>query len=474
MQHQLAFSQMNMLFLKVLIFCLSLIQSVFCLTHRHCGLPDNGSNLLNGRRGSVRFSVELKKDVLLWEQMSQDGLRIQNCTKLSSKEILISIRGASLDISDYVTDSVFVIQDNEWPELCKFPESEFKLDAHDPMLFFAILAVNVSNATKDNVLLSLISTSGRLAVPSVNVFLPSAEVVQKSKTDPIIFGSLQDTISSKTVGLIDDTKSMDELTFLVQPGVQAETYSLFEATVDNFRFRRLSTLQVEWEQSFHANASTRLTASIHYEGIDKERLYYKDVAGLSYMLKIPFVGTLRVRGYKYLDFVQSIITDENVTAYMLTTTENIFKVSAALETGDLSIESLLPTDLYNTGDAILDFQGLENYRFGLSGFIGYTFGLSIDISLGQKSYSAGLELSSGLQTSMEAAVSPFHPTNQTSVSNQVCNTCHQIRTHTSVVGKDLKSSTFKNGVFQREKTHIETLFEISIPQICLFPVDCAP
>lgn len=465
---------MNMLFLKVLIFCLSLIQSVFCLTHRHRGPPGNGSILLNGRRGPVRFSVELTKDVLLWEQMSQDGLRIQNCTKLSSKEIIISISGDSLDISDYVINSVFVIQDNDWPELCKFSESEFKLDAHDPMLFLAISAVNVSNATKDNVLLSLTSTHGRLAVPSVNISLPSVEGVWKTETDPFIFGSFQDTISSKAVGLIDDIESMEELTFLIHPGVQAETYSLFEATVDNFRFRRLSTLQVEWEQSFHANASTRLTASIHYEGIDKERLYYKDVADLSYTLRIPFVGTLRVKGHKYLDFVQSIITDENVTAYMLTTTENIFKVSAALETGDLSIESLLPTDLYSTGESILDFEGLENYRFGLSGFIGYTFGLSIDISLGRKSYSAGLELSSGLQTSMEAAVSPFPPTEQTSVSNLVCNTCHRIRTHTSVVGKDLKSSTFKNGIFQREKTHMETLFEIPIPQTCLFPIDCAP
>lgn len=445
------------------------------LTHRHVGPTGNEDHFLTGRVGKAAFSVELKKDVLLWDELAQDGVRISSCRKAGDRQVQIELQAAHLDKADYVLGTAFAISVEDLELHCRKFSTVAGVSAKDPVSFFIIRrAQHQAQGNGHTVSLRMKRVHGSEVVPACHVKKIPAEanvpISSRIQFDGHRETALQTKVSQLELLPEIPLTNPDVNLNSIFPGSSIKTLATMDASIDNFSFTRLFSLEVQWMQAVKTNMTSRLTATSSYRVTDTREIFRREIDQFSE--RVPFFGTFRVTAFKKMDVVQSIEIDENVDAFVAATNENQALVTAKFSSQTLSIESLLPSGFGSGGEGTVDFGRVVKHEFGITGFYGVVPGVSIVASFAGRRYEAVVDVSIGLEASVKKQTPPFPPMTGVSRTFGVCEKCHGIRVNAAVVGKDLQTKLFEDGVLEDQETHLKSLFRFDLANICALEQPC--
>lgn len=471
-----------------------LVLSCSGLSFLHRG-PKNGEKvILNGRHKSIGFSVQIKKDLLIWDELLEHSAKISACST-SGSNVQFDLHGPSLESSDFRTGTAFVINKEHFQTECHKFESEHSTG--DSIHFFTIKSAKFQH-TKKGLLVSLVlkSTHGSQVVPHGTYMkldrtqrhFRSSEIeflqydptvvqtVKKSqpkKTNRQVIGNIIDTNPIPTFPTPNIPNPNVENSVVVIPGVTINTTARLDASVGKLSFDRSLKLDVSWEQTLNIDYASRLTAKQKYIATDRKQVYRREISDFYYYRRILFLGTIEVKGYAIMDLTVSVSIDQQIDAYVAATHENIMKVSARLSSAALSIESLTPAGFENAGDAVIDYEKAILDEFGITGFYGYEAGIELNGNVFRDKYQVRTTVALGLEADYRRRFPPFQPISEAEGSSfGLCKTCHLVEAKGKIVGKDLKSKLFQDGKLRKEKVHTSSLFDIPLATVCLLESPC--
>lgn len=464
--------------MNVRIAVLVLLSATFALArkHRHLGPTDTESSSLYGRVASVAFRAELKKDVVLWDELQREGSSIISCHSHQYELVNVKMQVPNLDLSDYEVNTAFVISIDDWEKKCGKPEKIHAIDHEDPVLFFNIMHAIGKKTDPHFISVHMKMVSGSTVAPSFEV-VPIPKNHPSAHIFPEFHLSAENFLNPRSTQLIDPGMPLqdpDVTDFSIFPGATVMTYANLDASVGRLTFKRSFSLEVEWEQSIRANISSLLTAVSAYRAFNVKAIYRKKLSDFSYSTKVPLLGTLELEAHKKMDLSQAISINEASKVFVSANHEDVLRVSAKFSSRELAIEKLLPPGFGSSGAGRIDFGEVASHNFGLDGFIGYHPGLELSLRLGSiKSYSAVIDFSVGLEASLTRQFPPFPPLQDSSgVSVGSCSKCHEFRLKSSVVGKNLQSKLFEDGKTEKEKVHDASLFKFDLATVCALSADC--
>lgn len=440
-------------------------------THRHLGPKGGEKVFLKGHDKKQTFSVELKKDVILWDQLLQDGVQIKSCSVQNTAFVHIELNGYQLDKSDYVTETAFVINAEDWNVKCaELPQSSV-IDSADPVHFFSI---REAHFVKRNTVVSLQMkrVPGAEVIPSGEIIMSPGGSADKNETKTMFAAVKIDGPSvlpvprsaKQSIGSDPDINIVT-----VFPGVTVSTLAELDASIGKLSFERILKLELSWEQSFYVNVSSRFTASTFYSATNTEEIYRRILPDFSFSRRIFLLGRIELEAFKSLELMHSVSIDTNVDAFITATHENLIRISAAFSSRNLDIERLVPPDFGSSGDADVDYDSVLQRETGIDGFFGYRAGVGVLLSGAGLKFQVFTSARLGLQATLRKKFPPFPPT---SGANSACDTCHGLETGLSIIGRDLQTKIYQDGEIRNEKVHDSTLFDLSVPTVCALSTPC--
>lgn len=487
----------------LIVFFLSLT-TVTALTHRHLGPRANESDFtLRGRMTTAHpnnsefantksthvqildISVKLKKDVILWDEVQADGIKITSCFQNVSRQVVnMELTGAQLDLSDYEKGSAIVIQAEDWTKYCRRVKLFPKVIPGDDVLFFLI--EKVSKSPYDfRVQLELKNAFGSDVAPVVTVQFVGTGKSSSPSSERLVFED-NPSINYTSHFLNPSDSVFEEISLLtssrqtvsqihqnnIVPGAQIFTSAKLEGSINKFRFTRLFRLEAEWEQNIKADIKSRVMARSTFRASDTREIYRRMLPDVSFSTSIPFLGTLRLTSFMKLDFIQEVAMDSGLDAMITATNENILKVNANFQSGVVRADSLLPPSFGSSGSSVLDFGNVTRQELGLSGFFGYRPALSLELTLGSERAVGDAGAKMGLQAQVQYRNPPFPPDTVGGATFGNCNTCHKQRGSVSIIGKDLETRVIRNNVLESQRIVESSLFNIRTGTLCTLTEAC--
>lgn len=466
---------------------LHFVLSVSAFSFLHPG-PENGEKaFLNGRHGSVQFSVEIKRDVLLWDELSAHKTKITRCSTLQRDSVELDLSGSALKISDFKLGVSFVISKDHFESACRKLQQDH--DRSDPTHFFLIKEAKF-RSTGSNPVFSLVlkSVHGSQVAPSgrftqlknrqkykkmANIEFYETKTAMKPsmKRQPAKYyrRTVRQNIADE---IIIPNPDVENNVFVV-PGVSVNTTARLDASVGDLKFERISSLTIVWEQTLFIDYASRLSAEAQYKGEDRKRIYRRRIRDFSYSRRILFLGSININAYVTLDLVLSVAIDQQIDAIVSASHENVMQVSARLSSPALSIDSLIPPGFENSGNAIIDYESAVLDEFGITGFYGYEPGIEIIGNVLNDNYLVQTTIALGLQANFRRKFPPFQPLPPGSKRTfGSCDTCHMVRASGEIVGRDLKTKIFEDNKLEDEKIHDSSIFSIPLATACLLEAGC--
>lgn len=435
----------------------------------------------NGKRDApyfVNYAAELKKDVLVWDELKQDELRITECSRHSDTlNASIRIAGSQLDPSDFKLGASFVINVDDWEENCQPVEPASGIDEADDALFYVIEEVS---KTEFEVFCRLRIVSGRTVVPNVEIEVsevPSA-MSDVSRTVPVSHKTVTAKSNPRQKSLHNDT-----LPSVSRPGLSfSKSIKLFDggslsarasisADVEKFRVRRLFKTELQWEQRLRASADLELKISKKFDGATGGELYRAAIPNFGFSARIPFVGRVSAGAFVLVNWFAEIEVDTRVT----------MRFSAAHELRQIAQARVLPPKFSSRnlpvprsrGNSTFEFEKELSFELGVRGFVGLRPAVSVEITLGKWGVGGNVGAKVGVEASIRARSPPFTPfTSRSVLKLGNCNTCHRLQGELSIRGKDLAIQLMRNNKVEKEVVLVNMLFKIPLGTLCALPASC--
>lgn len=128
--------------------------------------PDSNSARTSVEPILVEYSIELKKNALVFDDLERDGVQITSCSRdVESSQASIAMTGTNLDASDFQYGAVFVINVEDWENNCGPVLPMTGIDEEDDALFYGIRFARVRG---DSVWMSMEIISGEDVIPSID------------------------------------------------------------------------------------------------------------------------------------------------------------------------------------------------------------------------------------------------------------------------------------------------------------------
>lgn len=489
---------------RPILLCLFLTAYVDAITHLHKGpqavgetfvlhgfthgsAPDFSSRydskLYTQFDHTVRFSVDLKSNVILWEELEDDNIALSSCVRhANNHDVMIDLVGKNLDTADYGQGTAFVIDLGHWERLCGSVPSLRGINRKDPVLFFKINNITVMHAFP-KIRLGMNAISGSDVAPSVRFDVieqplkhhtqkryvfhdsPAFEAISRMLGAPI--GSLPSGGSSDSTsgsGIVSE--------FAVFPGANISVSGHVEGTIKNVRITRLFDLELGWEQSLKADLSSRFVASRRYRASNEREVSRKPIRKASSSGRIAFFGRYQFNAFTVVDVVQQVEADAGVDAFLRASHENLQAVTASFASNEVDTESLLPPDTGSYGSLNINFDKVIHHHVGISGFYGTRPGIVAEASFAGFSLVGKYTATLGLEASMQKRFPPFTPLRSHGKTLGNCKKCHGLQGRASVKGKDLQYFVHENGVLKKHKVLDHSLFEKELTTVCAFTQVC--
>lgn len=476
-------------------------------------LPTTGRSIIENvqradaptTRRIVDFALHLKRDILIWNELKQDGGTLHRCGLAAvSKSAGLVVSGKEIDASDFRKGVVLVLDAEDF-ELClnrplpRLPG----IDAADNQVFLSIN--KVYSRPGGRVRLTATVVSGRNVVPKVDFAVhdrpePEAEAAMHAKVEfedephsrwsaHFAMPYTSDRTVSNSSLALPTTSRLSLYKKDIDIGSNAKLEIRVDANVDvqRFRFTRLKGLQFEWEQELSASISTSLVTENNILSSRKRtgELVRWYIPKLSFKVSIPIIGKLKTGGFIGVNWVSQL--------YVKTSASLSF--SATYSRKELVKAQLLPPrySMYSRGSKSsgrgdVNLNGSGGVGLTLSGFYGVRPVVGIGLTYTRKklkwrrwrfrfvkttkSLSGELGADIGLQVTAGLKYPPYPAYTGSGLKVGVCSACHSVRGTLDLKGKDFGLQTVKNGVVKSETIFKRNLFEIRLGTLCVLRQVC--
>lgn len=435
-------------------------------------LDTDPSNSDDGLPRIVEISARLMKDVLLWDELKEDGVTIKQCARnTASGRARITFRRSGLDLSDLQVGSSFVISVKDWKAQCSLVLPRAGIDENDDVLFYTIKKVK----KRRNVgILIMEITSGKDVIPSVRFNIRTAtEADQEGRTRKIEF--YDDDNSVRDMALQRNGHKNISLPVLSRPSVSfSESVEIFPAvtlsvessldvSISNFELVRASSITVKWEQEINAMAGVELSVNedVPTQEVSGE-LFKQFIPGFGLGIDLPLVGSFGFGATVTVDWIAEFGADTTVTASYDASYNLRQQVEAEVGNARItSVESLLSDPNSATGS--FNFGEELSFSIGIDGFIGLRPSISVEASIGSNSVSVDVGAKVGLQADVDVMFpTPFQPVSSSRPLG-MCDKCHHVRGAVNFVGTDLEAAS---------QVLVSSLFEVNVGTLCAVVVAC--
>lgn len=431
----------------------------------------------------IRFAAQLKRDVIVWDELQQDALRITACSRHpATRTATVRIQGSALDPSDFRVGAAFVISVEDWEQNCANVEPVLGIDEADDALFYVIEDVSVAGS---EVSCQMSIVPGRDVVPTVEVDVHNTPAVKAGVPQRSVFfdddtGALQ-ALARQDYG--QNIRQNDSLPVVERPSVSfSRDVRLFDggflkvdasisADINRFKIKRFFKTEVQWEQSLRASANAELNIDKQFEGSTGGEVFKKPIPKFGFSAKIPFVGRVRAGAFVEVAWVAELEVDTKVKIRFNAVHHLRQIVDARIAPPRYSSRNLpVPS---SSGTSSFSFGENNEVDVGVIGFIGLRPAVSVEVSLGSKGVGGNVGAKVGVEAATQAKSPPFAPlTSHSGLKLGNCNACHYLRGSMSVKGKDLAAQLVKNNKVEKEFVLVAELFEIRLGTLCAISATC--
>lgn len=494
---------------------LAVLPFVDCMTRCHPGPSDENevavihghtlSDVVDGpTRGRyvVDFDVHLKKDLVIWDELQQDGIEIVSCImKPKSRRIVIEIMGDKLDPTDFAPGVVFSIEESDLALGCMQPVPPLvirEIGDEDPYLFYHIAKMEIVD--EKSVALIMDRIPGSEVVPVVDISVHEEEASQSqvnAMKNFIIDGESVESTSARTADpftgsdkyLMSTSRTVSSFTKEVKlaKGVKLDVDAKLNVKFQNFRLVRVGKLRFEWDQKL--KGSLRATLEVDREIFEKDgsgKLRRFFLPGLSLRAGIPLVGSLKAGAFLGINWVADISVSAKTRLNFYARYRRREHVTATLSSLSYTAENLQRVQKDGDHETEISTGGKFNLRlngfFGLRPSIGVGIvyskkkvlfqGFKIRVVTEEKGIDGNVGGSVGLQVKAKVKTPAFKPYKGIDGRIGVCDKCHSVRGSVFFTGKDLTVQTIINGEVVTEEEVEKSLFKIRLGTVCVVEQMC--
>lgn len=444
----------------------------------------------------VKFDVELKRDIVVWDELKTDGVHITACSSEGRNgEASLGLRGKMLDMSDYSDGTAFVIDVDDWERRCGEVKPMKSIDSSDQYLFFIIIDGVKSKGKQVN--LQLRRVPGSKVAPKVDFEVMRDVEIEEGMIpndlcldDDPNFAAIDESLmgTSRSYILSNSTLLPYEERFLalrksfdvdVVEGVTATVELGFDACITNFRFIRsaFGIPQLGWDQNLEASVTGKLAFGILSKRKEIELLKPTAIPNFGYSTDIFLLGKVSAGAFFKADWVLDVSAEATVELSMeasvkteqsglvhLTTSPTILVRSKEAKSGSVAAQGTF-TD--GAGAAI---------KGHFEGFVGVRPAVGVEISL-ERFKKRGVELYVGVdlgaQVVGEVKYPPFEAVTGDWVTVGNCDDCHLLEGTLSMVAKNLSYAGKVNGKTVVENTLLNQILNFPIGSGCAISAQCS-
>ena len=435
----------------------------------------------------VDFRVKLMKDVIVCEELEEDGVSIDSCSQdARSRTASVTLVGRMLDMDDYKRGNVFSIGVDDWEKNCGRVETVDGIDKNDDYLFYLIENVR---AKKNRVVLKLRIIPGHEVVPEVEFSIDSKPGAAGAMPKNIMFDdhpSFGNTVRylegsqlnaydqysgyNETLLTVSRPEISAEKTINVSPGVKLTVGASLQASFENFKLKRSLKVELSWTQALEASVTGTLNVDLKRSGAKMGDVFRKPIPGIGFSSKIPFVGRVRAGAFGIVQWMLEGDMSGKMRASLTASYVTEHRVEARLFSPKLSAEMLSAAGSGAGGSTSISFSDVSNAEF--NGFAGARPALGVQLSLGSKGIEGNVGAKIGVQATTVLKKSPFPAFTGTGLKVGKCTDCHLLRGAVSVEGKELTSQLVKSGNVEKEDTLSSELFSVPLGTLCAIPARC--
>lgn len=421
----------------------------------------------------VTFTTDLKTDAVLWDELKEDGLTVESCSRNTRRRTAsIVLTGDRIDVEDYNIGTSFVMGAADWERLCNARVRPVRgVDRSDDALFYRITRRSFQRAQK-KITLRLAIISGRAVAPSV-LFdvepLPSPTTLPA----PVIFDDQYQlrTVSTRTPA---DTLSLQQNSqrrlldhlqnVTITAGVSIEIDAKVDAGIERFRLARLRRLEFRWEQFVSVEISATIEAIVSAENGVSRELTRKPIPKLGFSLRIPFVGRVSAGVFVKLDAVADLRVSARFRTTVSTSLNRRQLVTARLRSPRFNARPIPSRAENGQGGISLD-SAVVGFR--LTGFGGIRPAIGVGVTLGRRGVEGNIGLSVGLELDGRFRSNGFRPKSvDAPITTGPCDSCHQIEANIEILAKDLSAQLIRGGEVRNEVILVDEIFRFPIAEVC--------
>ena len=509
---------------SLLLVVLLFVSQVCATTRLHKG-PTNGQSerVLNGRtlsippseagEGSssnsdssgdttrlVDFSIHIKKDVVIWNELVKDDIKFKSCWfNPTGRRSDITLAGKKLDVTDFDKNVVFAIEQEDLEINCKRVfEGAPGIDKTDNVLFYKILDVTVISSKK--IELKMILVPGWDVVPLVELRVHEEPATSEAMSmDGFEIddddGEEEEGSSGTEIGqpmsarFLPGNNSLSTSAKLVSVNRWFEVTTGVSIYVDanvcgrvyNFKLTRLSGFRFEWEQKLEAQIKANLIVNVDYKNHKNGEALRRYIPGLSFQAGIPLVGKLQAGAFVGFDWFVELDASARSNLHIDATYQGHEAVTATLIPPRYTAVNKLPAGTGATSTSSLTYSGTAALRF--QGFAGLRpkFGVGITYSrtritfrrwklrkyTERRSVDGNVGVKVGVDVQTALMYPGFPPYTGSGWKLGVCNECHHARSSLHFAAKHLSARLMVGDRIAAEGVLVEKVFNWRILTACL-------
>ncbi|PXF40687.1 hypothetical protein BWQ96_09605 [Gracilariopsis chorda] len=145
----------------------------------------NAASLVHPTPRLLQFSVKLKKDSVLFDELEEDGVSISSCTRdAASLKETVQRTGDNLDYFDFAAGIAFVIDVDDWEKHCGQVQPVDGVDEADDALFYIVDVVSMSGR---QAFLSMSIVPGSEVAPEIDIDISEERVLVSALPQKAVF-----------------------------------------------------------------------------------------------------------------------------------------------------------------------------------------------------------------------------------------------------------------------------------------------
>ncbi|PXF48949.1 hypothetical protein BWQ96_01291 [Gracilariopsis chorda] len=443
----------------------------------------NTASLVVSSPRLLEFSVALKTDAVVFDELAEDGIQITSCSRDAvARKATAELSGSKLDASDFAPGTAFVIDVDDWEKHCAEVQPVEGVDEADDALFYMIDTVSVN---EKQVSLKMTIVSGSEVAPEVDFNISEEPAFVTALPEKVVFND--SPLFATTTSLLSTSRNLmlnDSLAVVARPtishktkvklftGAVLEVDASLSANVNKFKVKRLFKTEVQWEQSLNARLNAQLTVDAKLSGERSGEIFRRPIPKFGFSAKIPFVGRIRAGAFGKVDWVADVEIGAALEASIRVSHETKQRVTARIIPPRFDSRNVLPPNAGSSGSSSFKFKDELNAEASIVGFVGVRPAVGVELTLGKKGIEGNIGAKLGLEADTRIKNPPFTAFTGSGLKIGKCSSCHRLRGALNIKGKDLGVQLVKNGRVDKEKILVGELFVIRLGTLCALPATC--